>query len=212
MGESVVAGDRGWEQDPVSWKDANPLGRSAEKFLLENANYGIYVRSIKELPCSSCFDPTTNSGGALRRVPGVCDECWGTGFTVEPVITPYRAQHVMRFEEDHSEATPGLINKFDTVGVFPRALKPKLGDLLLECTWSVKLSKVPKDRIRKPVEIIQAFRIAMLDAAVEREVSWWTAGLYTSNLDIDHLKKFLPQMQGLPVLDYEGSWETTKDW
>lgn len=197
-----------WGGDGKTWKDGHPLGANMQQFLLENANYGIYVRILRELPCPVCYDPASRGKGAASSD---CPECWGTGFVVDPVVTPFRSASPGRDIDDQIQSSPGTISAERRIAAFPRTLHPKTSDLFLECEWGIPLYKVPKTPDRAPRRIVQAFSIEAIEPAVEREIGWWKAGLQAYALDLAFIRRLLGLMRGLPLLDTK-TWQQESYW
>jgi hypothetical protein len=200
-----------WNVGRGSWKDGMPLGASAEDFLLENAQWVIYFRKDHRFPCPTCYDMSTQS---RISVGYDCETCFGFGKKVDPILVPARISFgppKVTSREADIRQNPGYIEFFSAEIDFPRAVKPKLEDLVLVCEWSKPTQQLGKPRAR-PLSITSIYVIKQVNDYFERELSWYGCGAEAYDLEMHLLEEQLPRLVNLPILDVTSNFQARKFW
>lgn len=204
--------DNPWKLNQTNWKDSSPLGQHVEEFILENPQWVLYLRREPRFVCPDHWDVVT-----VNRKLGTppCALCWGLGVRVYPIIVPSRIQLGMTnmgATEGDLLVNPGYIDRFYTAIDFPRAVKPKLEDLILTCEWdkpTQQLGQYPRARILRFNSIYQ---IKQVNDHFERELSWYSCGVRDFEVERQVLDNMIPSISSIRILRPEDIRQAKKFW
>ena len=193
--------DTGWSNK--NWKDSNPLGKKAEKFLRENADYCIYLHSNSDSYCPEHFDIAGGVSPKIFDEDLLCKKCWGTGKIVKAEIVPARIVIDSGTGQSDYRFAPGYVTSNLITGFFPRKVKPDLHDIVISVEWNIPVQSVPSDRNRRPLRVSSIMQVVNVFERFEREVSFIGTTLQSYDIERKTAIKMLPLMIGLDFLEVE---------
>lgn len=189
-----------WDFRDTSWKDSKPLGESLSKFVMENAQWVIYLRKDPRFPCVDCWDQATQTP-KLNRID--CHEgCWGTGLKTTLQLVPIRiiAGSPNNLLEGDLRLIPGFLERNQVMGIFPRIVYPKLEDLVLVAEWKEPTQTLGLPPKKRPLKITDVYAVKSLSPHFEREYGWTTSALEVFSIDFRVLNAQLPTLGDIEVL------------
>ena len=203
--------DSGWGIQKGSWKDAKPIGKDAEDFLLENADYAVYLRKRDDDPCPEHW----HLGGGpndIRTEGPLCPICWGTGRKITPIITPIRIFQGSVDSQSDIRTQPGYVTNWEIGAILPRSMRPNYQDIVLLVEWNIPIQEVPTNPNRRVVSIGDVTQVESLFDRFEREVAFIGVALKSYGSTSNQFEKSLPLMVGLDYHNPENRWQQTSYW
>jgi len=201
----------GWDSSKASWKDVHPIGHHAEQFLLENADWAVYVRLLPDEYCPDHWNFTSGVTAARSDGP-LCPYCWGTGRKVIPKIVPVRIFQGSVDTQSDIRLQPGYTLNWEIGAILPRDIKPNYQDLVILVEWNVPVKDVPKNPSRRPVRITDVTQVEAVFDRFEREVAFIGAALKSYSVSDALFYNALPLMIGLDIYDPSNKWPQTLYW
>ncbi len=204
--------DSGWGFQSGDRKDSIPLGKDAERFLMENPQWVLYFRKDRRFVCRSCWDSASQSPGADRLY---CADCFGFGWKTTPMIVPSRVQlgpAQGAFMEGDIRYAPGYVEQYMAVVDFPRCVAPQLEDVVCVCEWSKptqKLGQYPRARV---LSIQSIYEIKQINDHFERELGWYNCAMKAYSIDKHHVERWLGVLVDVDILSKDKLWTNTPFW
>lgn len=184
----------------TSWKDANPLGKFAERFILENPQWVLYLRRDWRFPCPYHYSEAGQSGTVHLTE---CSVCYGLGVRTIPQVVPARINYESAMpssSEGDMRMGPGYLSRFIFTVDVPRWVYPSTGDFILICEWDKPAQQIATEPVAKPIRLDTALAIRQTNPHFEREIGWVECGCESVDLRGDLLSSLLPRISGFEVL------------
>lgn len=191
-----------WGIEKGAWKDNYPIGLDAEEFILDNAQWVLYMRRDPRFVCTKHH---SQSQSAPLFVQDPCTVCYGFGVKVDPIIVPCRItlkEPQVTFRETDQRAPNGWLEYYTAAADFPRSVKPSLEDHILVCEWDKPAQQLGKYPRAKAITIHNIYAIKQLNDYFEREISHFGVGLEAQNHDLDRYMHHLPVMKNIPIMQF----------
>jgi hypothetical protein len=201
----------GWDLRQADWKLSKPIGKGAENFLMENADYVIYLRQRDNQPCPQHWNSASQTQNGLRLDGEPCPICWGTGKAVTPIITPIRIVLGSAEGKNDFRMAPGYVEDWNIAGYVPRGMKPEYEDLILLVEWNIPVDQVPRNPARRAVSLNDVYIIKGSQTRFEKEFSFAALDMKPFNIERKLLEVNLPLTVGVPVFQAE-DWKRTDYW
>lgn len=201
-----------WGLTPGAWKDNIPLGYDAERFIMENCEYVIYLRKHEMFKCVDHWKAQSENPVVFDKY---CPVCKGFGLKTDIEIIPSRISiGGVRITPNRSVSLDelGYVEYNTAIGHFPRAVTPAAGDYVLQCEWNRATPLLGTQPPARPLKVVQVHTIKSVATRFEREVSWISCGLEREDILIDQMSLIIANIKDVKSLDVEGTWRQYTYW
>lgn len=194
-----------WGLREGDYKNDFNIGDSITNFILENAEWVLYLRKDHRFFCPKHWDEKTKNPIDLK--PGEeCKVCYGFGIKIDPIIVPSRITRSpikASTREGDIRLEPGYIEYFHWQIDFPKEVKPNLEDLISICEFDTptqQIGNVPYVTIKS---IKNTFLVKQINPNYERQISWFSTSLEIFDFKSNLVNTLVPMFISVPVMNYD---------